>query len=335
MKKNKMLRMASVLLVLTMLTTSVIGGTFAKYVTTDSATDTARVAKFGVVATVSGGLFGSTYKAVADGNTITTYNVNGGTVSAAAKADNTASAEVVAPGTENGEGLTLSVTGTPEVSTKVTLGSAKNDAGTAEYANSDIYLAAGTYGMMVEYTGVRTKENIGNYFTYDDTGKKYSQATEAVVTDTTKKVYELRDRAEFKDAYYPLKWKVDSTEVTGGVTGVVTELKKTLKDGTTFTPNVPYALSAAVTWEWPFGDPTNNAQDTFLGDMIAADSSIAVVKIDTPDTYQAVQYADIPSGASTIKVAYTGSEPTALNSTNICACLTVAFNASLTVEQVD
>ena len=48
MKKNKMMRLASCLLVLVMLSTSMISGTFAKYVTTGSAEDTARVAKFGV-----------------------------------------------------------------------------------------------------------------------------------------------------------------------------------------------------------------------------------------------------------------------------------------------
>ena len=47
MKKNRMLRLASALLILTLLTTSVIGGTFAKYVSTGSVSDTARVAKWG------------------------------------------------------------------------------------------------------------------------------------------------------------------------------------------------------------------------------------------------------------------------------------------------
>lgn len=46
MKKNKMMRAASFLLVAVLLTTSVISGTFAKYVSTVSGTDTARVAKW-------------------------------------------------------------------------------------------------------------------------------------------------------------------------------------------------------------------------------------------------------------------------------------------------
>ena len=44
MKTNKMMRIASVLLVAVLLTTCVISGTFAKYTTTVSATSTANVA---------------------------------------------------------------------------------------------------------------------------------------------------------------------------------------------------------------------------------------------------------------------------------------------------
>ena len=43
-----MKKFISLLLVAVMLTTCVISGTFAKYVTKDSANDSARVAKFGV-----------------------------------------------------------------------------------------------------------------------------------------------------------------------------------------------------------------------------------------------------------------------------------------------
>ena len=47
MKKNKMMRAASALMVATLLTTSVISGTFAKYVTKGSGSDWARVAVWG------------------------------------------------------------------------------------------------------------------------------------------------------------------------------------------------------------------------------------------------------------------------------------------------
>ena len=48
MKKNKSMRLAAVLLVLVLLTTSVIGGTFAKYTGAAEATDSARVAKWDI-----------------------------------------------------------------------------------------------------------------------------------------------------------------------------------------------------------------------------------------------------------------------------------------------
>ena len=47
MKKNRMMRMAAVLLVCVLLTTSVISGTFAKYTSEATGTATARVAKWG------------------------------------------------------------------------------------------------------------------------------------------------------------------------------------------------------------------------------------------------------------------------------------------------
>lgn len=47
MRKNKMMRAASVLLVAVLLTTCAISGTFAKYTTTATGSDTARVARWG------------------------------------------------------------------------------------------------------------------------------------------------------------------------------------------------------------------------------------------------------------------------------------------------
>lgn len=48
MRKNRMMRLASVLLICVLLTTSVISGTFAKYTSTASGSDTARVAKWSI-----------------------------------------------------------------------------------------------------------------------------------------------------------------------------------------------------------------------------------------------------------------------------------------------
>ena len=63
MKKNRMMRLASLLLVLVLMTSSVVGGTFAKYTTSVESQDSARVAKWGFepVAMDINGLFKTVY----------------------------------------------------------------------------------------------------------------------------------------------------------------------------------------------------------------------------------------------------------------------------------
>ena len=62
MKKNVMMRVASIMLVLVLMTSSVISGTFAKYVTEGQSKDSARVAKFGVTVTGNAAIFSDSYK---------------------------------------------------------------------------------------------------------------------------------------------------------------------------------------------------------------------------------------------------------------------------------
>lgn len=129
MKKNKAMRLASVLLVLTLLTTCMTAGTFAKYTTGAEGTSTARVAKFGVNVSVDASkAFGEKY---GDENAIVTSKDTGVTVDAS---DNK---EVVAPGTK-GE-ITFSITGTPE--TKVDLSISLDDENTLK----EVKLTKGTY----------------------------------------------------------------------------------------------------------------------------------------------------------------------------------------------
>lgn len=118
MKKNKTMRAAGGLLIATMLTSSIVSGTYAKYVTSDNAEDSARVAKFGVTVTASGSLFDMTYLA-GEGNTpggTTTETDANTTVLTVESSDN-----VVAPGTKNTDGLTFAVAGTPEVDVQLTV----------------------------------------------------------------------------------------------------------------------------------------------------------------------------------------------------------------------
>ena len=110
--KNKFMRIAAVMLMLCLVTTCAISGTFAKYTTEATATDTARVAKWGV-----------TVIAPADSTANTTFNKT------YAKDDSSftlaadtvvATTDVIAPGT-TGTLATPSVSGTPEVAVRVTL----------------------------------------------------------------------------------------------------------------------------------------------------------------------------------------------------------------------
>lgn len=104
MKKIKTMRIASILLIAVLMTTCAISGTFAKYVTSAGATDTARVAKWGVEITVAGDAFATKYNDAAD----------------ASGTQVVSSVDVVAPGT-NGTLATLNITGTPEVMVNITV----------------------------------------------------------------------------------------------------------------------------------------------------------------------------------------------------------------------
>lgn len=102
MKKNIAMRVAAILFILTMISTCAFSTTFAKYVTSDSASDSARVAKWGVVVDVTGDdAFGEKYD-----NQISSTGTK--VVSA------TSGQNVLAPGT-NGTLATLDITGSPEV----------------------------------------------------------------------------------------------------------------------------------------------------------------------------------------------------------------------------
>lgn len=100
MKKNTMMRVASALLVAVLLTTCAISGTFAKYVTSDTSSDTARVAKWGVVITGASDMFAQNYN-----DTVVT--------------ETNSEDKLVAPGTE-GDLSAFNVTGQPEVDVAVT-----------------------------------------------------------------------------------------------------------------------------------------------------------------------------------------------------------------------
>jgi hypothetical protein len=150
--------MLSLLLVMTLISTCAISGTFAKYVTKASGQDQARVAKWGVLVTVDGGAFADKYAA-----TDHAYLEDGGEYSVISSVEGE---KVVAPGTSAKEAdlaLVATVKGTPEVAARYTL---------EGKGIKDVSLKHGTY---TDYTHL-VKADDGTYG-YTDTftlGKDYA-----------------------------------------------------------------------------------------------------------------------------------------------------------------
>lgn len=260
--KNRFLRLASGLFVLCLITTSVISGTYAKYVTGDNGNDTARVAKWGVELSTSGTLFGTDYAATDAGETADSIVLSSTNVASAGDDD------VVAPGTRNFTGFQIKVTGQPEVAYKL-------DAKTYAANNEDIYLAAGVYGVMVEVHGVNDDTDMSKLFKKE--GDNYVAAGNYAAGT---KYYAIHDACELAAKYLPLQWAVSnsgadsetidvaSQELDTIAENLVVAMKDIAKDA-----NEAIDLSYTLTWEWAF--ERNNAADTILGN-IAAGKAVVV-----------------------------------------------------------
>lgn len=281
MRKNKMMRLASGLLVAVLLTTSTISGTFAKYVTSDSASDTARVAKWGITVLASGNLFGTDYsaKTATPGDTIIAV-----TTSDSVSSSNTNN--IVAPGTKNDTGFTLSITGTPEVEYTIT---ATDKAAEIE----DIFLAAGTFGVMVKAEGLNVAEtDVSAYFT--KSGNSYTKATGSYAPGTV--YYELHDMVTLTEAYYPINWEVTNTgnatavNTTKNLNDIADKIEAGIVAGN-HKANDNAAASYKLTWEWPFDSTVdsaaNDGADTILGNLMAGNTEgVEVVMLtDVANTY--------------------------------------------------
>lgn len=314
MRKNKIMRFASLILVLTLLSTSVISGTFAKYTTTDSANDSARVAKWGVELQVEGNLFGDTYKDTIVADTDTTM-----TVQSVDKA-----ADVVAPGTKNEDGFTFSLKGQPEVDGQII----------TTIKTKNIFLNAGTYGVMIPVAAdVVTSVN------FDEMKDLYTEAS-GVYTKATSYTdgatyYTLEDEVTLAATYYPLVFSAtgntsytgtanpndDSLKLLiyaidnklGTISPVVTSGVKTYSyPAKGFESNTNLATeflldNLKITWEWPIS--TNNGADTILGMLTNTTNGVVVKGTDAGYTSTLTENTDY--------------------------CLDVMFDMSVTVEQVD
>ena len=302
MKKNKMMRIASILMVATLITTCAISGTFAKYVTRASGEDSARVAQWGIILGINGGeAFDTQYPASDEA-----YLEAGGeysVVSAGALGDNEIE-KVVAPGTSSEEikmNLVATVVGTPEVAARYAI------TGTV----TDIVLAAGTY---TDYTNLVLKDGEYGYFDTFTLDKDYSpvkwnlliskgtgepiNVAEALIANlgsyaTVAQNYGLSEAGcSFFDAVTILKkvagndaYESAVNEVLGSVVSGGRNFQLDVDDKGVFTlsydfdPGKDMDFTFKLSWEWAFEQLNSDEEaialidqaDTFLGNWAAVE----------------------------------------------------------------
>lgn len=281
MKKNKVMRIASVLLIVTLLSTCAISGTFAKYVVTGSADAEARVAKWGVVVDVKGQLTDSKY--ATDDTTYNPYNSSDNTVTV--KSRN----EVVAPGTkaptvDGIEGMQATITGQPEVATRFKL--TFNDDWTeitlpaGEYRDWTSSDPDATFSIDEDYKPIVLKLT----FTKTDGNQSHNFTVEGGVQD-------IIDRLN---------------SFTGGDNDLTAD----------FAPNSHVNATFKLTWAWPFevgadvpdlaGDCTDDTTtirdkaDTFLGNAIAVQLGQTIDGFEMPQDIVLVEGFDVSASATQI-----------------------------------
>ena len=191
MKKGVFPRIAAVLMILTLLSTCVISGTFAKYVTEGSTTATARVAKWGVtingtVGEGTGSPFKNEYAAADPEGTGLTMSVSADTA-------------VIAPGTSGVLG-TVGVSGTPEVAVQITFADPEEgqilDLG-------DAWMVEGAFYCPLIFTVGDGDDNKIDGSTFDNVDALEKAVAEKIVG---------------KNTYFAAGQDLSTAEVAGGVT---------------------------------------------------------------------------------------------------------------------
>lgn len=190
MKKGVFPRIAAVLMILTLLSTCVISGTFAKYVTEGSTTATARVAKWGVTIAAqaddsTGNAFLKEYAADTEGTGLT-MSVSADTA-------------VIAPGTSGVLG-TVGVSGTPEVAVQITFADPEEgqilDLG-------DAWMVEGAFYCPLIFTVGDGDDNKIDGSTFDNVDALEKAVAEKIVG---------------KNTYFAAGQDLSTAEVAGGVT---------------------------------------------------------------------------------------------------------------------
>ncbi len=199
MKKNKAMRLAAILLVVVLVTTCAISGSFAKYVSEGSGYDSARVAKFGVSVemTSDADFFHAEYKATETNQS--TYGITYAVKSNDDTKGEDDGAKVVAPGT-SGNILSATVSGTSEVSVLL------------EFKNAELTLSGWEVedenGDTVYYCPIIITVGDTSYCGLDyDSASDFQKAIDAAIDDDLSEPYEAgTNMTEANDAMDSVTW---------------------------------------------------------------------------------------------------------------------------------
>ena len=332
MKKIKTMRAAGALLVATLLSTSAVSGTYAKYVSEGSAGDTARVAKWGIVIAASGNLFSSSYLD-ADDNTPASATEAATSISVKSYNDDA----VVAPGTKSDQGMYFNISGTPEVDYQLS--------GSIE--GKDVYLAAGTYALMVP-----VKVDASTFATLKDTlytgtaGTSYTKLTDGAVFDSDTAYFQLNTVATVSDDYYPVVFSgVSSKKTAKEIVAVWAEkfgsdaialdddndtgsVKYVFDDEYVYKNNTPISAdlkAQTLSWEWAFSlDEPTDMMDTILGDLAALYQEDATFTTDI-----------VSVGDDGVTILTVDSNGLVKEGNGEVGCVVETLNIDLTATQVD
>lgn len=295
-KTKRVYKLSAVLMVLCLITACVIGTTLAKYTTGGSANDSASVAKWGVQVQVGGTLFGKKY-----GSATATAGANTIVADAATDVSVSSTNKVIGPGTQNTVGMKVKLSGTPEVSYTVT----------STTSSKDVFLAAGSYAILVEEPGVNAAtEDLTNLYV-KDSDNNYVKAT-AYSADTT--YYRLQNAVTLDSAYNPIVWSIGGTaqaSLSAALSALVPSLSGTQAAGTTLNHD------KTLTWAWALEHGTTDEEK---------------VKLDNADTILG-QLADTATSGTVVKLGTDSSKYVAIESTDYS--LTVSVSVSVIVTQVD
>ena len=275
MKKNKVMRIASVLMALALISTCAISGTFAKYVTKAEGTDSARVAKWGILIGLNAGdAFAKEYE----------HSVKGdGYTGLAVKAEE----KVVAPGTnskEAGASIVGTVNGTPEVATRyqIKISGLKDiilPAG--EYtdytqlvkAEDGSYGYTGKFTLAKDYTPVKWDIKVSN-----KNGVSYSLTQVAQSLGQNFTGFSFTDAASIMSASNIMGRLMPMLEsMASGASNAqykIDEDDGSITVSMDFEPGTEMDYTFELSWAWAFEDANDanvDKADTLLGNIASGD----------------------------------------------------------------